>query len=818
MRFRHILRRLLHVPVFTAVAVATLAIGIGSNSAIFSVIEGVLLKPLPFPHADELVSVDHAAPGINIGGAAGSAPFLYFTYRDEGRVFDDIALWRTSRGSVTGLAEPEEVRTLEVTAGFLGTLGVQPAAGRRFSEKDDAPGSPETVMLTAGYWRARFGGDPSAIGRRLMVDGRAREIIGVLPATFHFLDTTPMLVEPMQLDRSHTFLGNFSYQSIARLKPGVTLQAADADLARMIPIALGRYPAFPGFSPQMFVEARLGPALRPLKASLIGDIGTVLWVLMGTIGLVLLIACANVANLLLVRAEGRQQELAIRAALGAGWARIARELLVESLTLGAFGGVAGLALAYGAVRVLIGLAPGNLPRLSEISIDGTVLLFTVGISLLAGLLFGLFPVIKYAGPHLAASLRSQSRSASQSKERHRARSTLVVVQVALALVLLVSAGLMIRTFEALRRVEPGFTRPEQVQTLRLSIPESQVKDAELTIRMEQAMVDRIAAIPGVSSVSATSTLPMTNSGWHDAIFADDHVYAESKIPPLRSFRFVLPGLFQAMGNTIVVGRDITWTDVYDKRAVALVSENLSRELWSDPRAAIGHRIRETPKSAWREIIGVVRDQRDDGVSAPAPATVYWPALMTGFEGGDPFVMRTPSFVVRTARAGTSGLVTEINRAVWAVNPDVPVASVRTLQEIYAGSLARTSFTLVMLGIAGAMALLLGVAGIYGVIAYAVTQRTREIGIRMALGAQQEEVRRMFVGHGLRLAAIGVGCGLVAALALARLMSSLLYNVNPLDPVTYALVAVGLVGAATLASYVPARRATSVDPVEALRAE
>jgi len=455
------LRSLVRMPVFTAMAVLTLTIGIGANTAIFSVIEGVLLKPLPYPRSAELVALDHAAPGINLDRVS-AAPFLYFIYREEGRVFQDVGLWNTGTVSVTGLAQPEEVRTLFATDGVVQILGAQAMLGRLFSRADAEPGGPETVLLTAGYWRSRFGGDASAVGRMLMVDSRPREVIGVLPDTFRFLDRSVSIVLPYRFDRSKVFLGQFSYQGIARLKPGITIDQANADVARLIPVALTRFPPFPGGTVKMFEEARLTPRVRTLKDSVIGNVRTVLWVLMGTIGMVLLIACANVANLLLVRAESRQQELAIRAALGAGSGRLARELLMESIMLGVLGGVLGVALAAAALRLLLALDPGNLPRLDEIAIDVPVLIFTLVVSLAAGLLFGAVPAFKCARAELGTALRGGGRTASASKERHRTRNVLVVAQVALALVLLVSSGLMIRTFQALRDVHPGFTRPEEV--------------------------------------------------------------------------------------------------------------------------------------------------------------------------------------------------------------------------------------------------------------------------------------------------------------------------------------------------------------------
>jgi predicted permease len=817
MGFKHILKRLLRTPLFTALTVLTLAIGIGANTAIFSIVEGILLRPLPFYHAEELVAVNHSAPGVNLENA-GSAPFLYFTYREQSKTFEDCGLWNTGTASLIGLAEPEEIRSLNVTPNVFSILNVQPLAGRTFSEADGKSDQPLTVMLTYGYWRTKFGSDRSVVGRAITLDGRPREVIGVLPEDFRFLDTSPAVIVPIQFDRSKIYLGMFNYAGIARLKPGVTIAQASGDVARMIPMAISSFPAFPGFNAKMFEEARLGPRVQSLKQSLVGDLNAVLWVLMGTVGIVLLIACANVANLLLVRAEGRQHELSIRAALGAGWGKIARELLIESLTLGMAGGALALALAYGALAVLKSMAPANLPRVDEISIGTPVLLFTAIVALASSALFGMVPVLKYAGPQLGTALRAGGRSLSESRERHRARSVLVVIQVALALVLLVSSGLMIRTFQALRHVDPGFTRPQEVLTFRISIPESAVKEPEAVVRMEQNIRDRLAEIPGVTSVAFTTIIPLDGDNWRDPLFAEDHVYKEGQIPPLRTYKFVSPGLFATIGNRLIAGRDLTWSDTYEKHKVVLVSENLARELWQSPQNALGKRIRDNLKAPWREVVGVVSDERVDGLNQKAPTMVIWPVLMDQFSGDEVSIRRGVAYVIRSSRTGSAGFLNEISRAVWSVNPNLPLAGVRTLQEIYNRSLARTSFTLVMLALAGGMALLLGIAGIYGVMSYSVSQRTREIGIRVALGAQSQQVVRMFVAHGASLAAAGIVFGLLAAAGLTRFLSTLLFDVKPIDPLTYVLVCAGLVGAAVIASYVPALRATSVDPVEALRAE
>ncbi len=816
MRYRHVLRRLARTPGFTVITILTLALGIGANTAIFSVVEGVLLKPLPYPHSEQLIGIWHTAPAIHID-AINMAPWLYFTYREQNQTMVDVGLWEASEDGVTGRGDPEQVDSLLVTDGVLPLLGVQPILGHPFTRRDGEENSPLTVLLTYDYWQSHFSGQISAIGQSIRVGDRPREIIGVLPKGFRFLDNHVALVRPLQFDRATVHLGNFSYQGIGRLKPGVTMAQAGADVARLIAISLTMFPPPPGYSVAMFAQAGLAPALHPLMRDVVGDIGATLWILMGTIGIVLLIACANVANLLLVRADGRQQELAVRAALGASWAEIARELMLESLTLGALGGLAGLAVAYGGLRLLVALAPGRLPRLGDIAIDGPVLLFTLLVSLAAGALFGLIPVVKYAGPHLGSALRGGGRTLSQSRERRRARNVLVVAQVALAMVLLIAAGLTIRSFQALRQVQPGFSHPEQLQTIGVYIPPTQVKEPAAVAHVQQAMLEKLAAIPGAESVALSTVVPMSGDGWHDPIYAQDKRYAEGALPLIRRFKLVSPGLLGTMGNSLVAGRDFTWNDVYQKHDVVLVSENMARELWQNPAAALGKRIRQSTVAAWREVIGVVADERTDGVDKPAPATVYWPFMMDRFdEPGATFIARDVTFMIRSHRAGSENFVGEVRRAIWSVNSTLPLASVRTMRQVYDRSIARTSFTLVMLGIAGTMALALGMIGLYGVISYSVAQRTREIGIRLAMGAQRSALTGMFLRHGLTLTAIGIVCGLAAAVAMTRAMTSLLFEVKPVDPVTYAVAPLALITAALLASYLPALRATSVDPLEALR--
>ena len=820
-QLRQVFRRLARAPMFTVITLVTLAVSIGANTAIFSVVEGVLLKPLPYPHPDELVGLWHVAPGLNVGDFnLNMSPSMYFIYREQSRTFQDIGLYRTNTVTLTGVAEPEQLRVLQVTDGTLPILGVTPVLGRLFNATDDSPSSAKTVILSHGYWQSKFGGSRGVIGKTLTIDGESRQIVGVLPDSFHFLDEeTPPMILPFQLNRSKTFLGQFSMDGLARLKPGVTIEQAGADVARMIPIVWNSFPAPPGFSVELFKKAHILPSLKPLKQVVVGNVGTLLWVLMGGIGMVLLIACANVANLLLVRVEGRQQELAIRSALGASWGRIAGELLFESIVLGLIGSVLGLGLAYGALRALVAIAPTGLPRLGEIGIDVPVLLFTLGVALFASLLFGCVPVFKYAGTRLGTGLREIGRSLTQSRERHRARSVLVVVQVALAFVLMISSGLMIRTFRAITHVNAGFTGPATLQTLRVSFPYDSGKNQEdALVHSEQEVMNRLAAIPGVKSAAFGLDVPLGGNGWTDPIFARDKTYAEGQLPQLCRFHFISPGYLETLGIPLVAGREFTWSDTYSRLPMAMVSEKVARAEWGSPAAALGKEIRVSTKDDWRQVIGVVADVHDDGMSQPAPMSVYWPMLMNRFETGDVSVQSDVAYAIRTPLADSASLMKEIQRVVWSVNSNLPIYAVHTLGYYYAQSMARTSFTLVMLALAGGMALLLGVVGLYGVIAYSVSQRTREIGIRIALGAQQPALIGMFVRHGMWLAGAGVICGAAGAIAAMRLMSSLLFGVSPADPLTYAAVLAALIATAAIASYLPSRRAANVDPVEALRAE
>jgi predicted permease len=823
--FRHAVRGLRRHPGFTAAAVLTLGLGIGATTAIFSVVYGVLLKPLPYPDADELASIRHTAPGSPVP-EQGFSESQYVTYREANRAFEALGLWSDTGRTLTGLGDPEQVRVLTVTHGTLQALGVQPALGRWFVDAEHSPGAdaPASVIVSNAFWQRHFGGDESVLGRTLALDGRSYEIVGIMPPGFKFLDLKPQpdVIDTMRIDAtqmrqcaecaaSPLGLGFLNYSGLARLKDGVTLAEATADVARMLPIWLDAWPARPG-QREAVGNWRVAPVLTPLKNDVVGGVADTLWLLMATVGAVLLIACANIANLLLVRADARRHELTIRAVLGAGRRRIAGELLRESLVLGALGGVVGLALAYAGLELLRAFAPANLPRVEDIAVGAPVLAFAVAAAFVSSLAFGAIPAVKHAFGS-DARLGAGARGATASRESNRTRGALIVVQVALALVLLVGAGLMIRTFQALTTINPGFTDPEHVQIARIFIPPWAIPEHERAWRMQREILERIAALPGVAAAglggAGLSGRGLSGRGIGAAIAVEDHPDLPDGAPANRSFAPISPGYFQALGTRLVAGRDVTWTDVDDARPVVLVSENFARALWGEPQAALGKRIRWEGPEAWREIVGVTQDVYASLFERP-PTNVYVPTTASDLRG--------IAYTIRTDRAGTESFVNEVRQAVSASHPVLAVLQIPTMQDVYSDALAPTSFMLVLLVIAGTMALMLSVVGIYGVISYIVSQRTREIGIRLALGAAPRAVKRMFVRQGLAVAVIGITAGLGAAIAFSRFLASLLFEVRPLDPATYVAVVGVLLAAVFLAAYLPARRAAKLDPAETLRAE
>jgi putative ABC transport system permease protein len=809
---RYVVRALRKQPGFAAVSILTLALGIGATTAIFSVVYGVLLKPLPFYEANRLVALYHFAPGFAAGGHFPQSPATYFTYRDHARVFEDIGVWRADNVSVIRNGEPEQIRALRFSDGMLSLLGVRPEVGRLIRKEDDVPGAPKRVVLSHGYWERAFGTTQSVIGQSLTIDATPYEIVGVLPASFKLLDTDPQVVLPLGLNRATTVADpGFGPHGVARLKPGVTLSQANNDIARMIPLIVEQFPLQPGVTRQMYDAVGLAPNVRPLSEEVIGEMGRPLLILLGTVGIVLLMAWTNVASLLLVRAEGRQREFAVRGALGASRGRLAAELLSESLMLGLAGGAVGILFAQAGIGLLRRMAPAALPRVDEIGIDSVVLLFTLTLSVATALLFGLLPALRFGTLNFAA-LKDAGRLASDAPGRHRTRNTLVVAQIALALVLLIVSGLMIETFVVMRQVQPGFVRPAEVQTFHIALPPTLTTDLQQVVRTYEEIAERLKQVPGVVAVGLARSATMESSIGGAPIWVEGRPV--SGVPPLRRVKMLGPGYFETMGNPMVAGRAITWRDVSQLQPVAVISENLAREFWGEPTKALGKRI--GAPGEWTEVVGVVENERDDGMNHPAPTIVYWPMATT--QAGRPFVNRNMAYVVRSSRVGSPGFLRELQQAIWSINPNVPLGNVRTLDEIQAHSMAQTSFAMVMLAIAASGALLLALVGIYGIVSFIATERTFEIGIRMALGAQVGDVRTLFLRHGLALTLAGLVLGIGAALLLTPIMSALLYGVAPTDPATYAGVAIVLCAVTLLATYLPARRASHVQPIIALRSQ
>jgi predicted permease len=809
---RHALRMILTKPAFSVAALISLALGIGANTAIFSVVNGVLIRPLPYSEPEELVGVFNSAVfQAEPFGNVHLAPGMYAALKEGSQTFQSFGVWTRDAATVSGIGNPEQIETVTMTQGVLPTLGVRPHLGRWFSTEDDSQGTQETAILSHGYWQRKFGGDRQVLGRTVLIDYIPRQVIGVMPQTFQFLNLSPDVFLPQRFSSGRLRSDIFNHAGIARLRPGVSLALANQDTARVLSIWADANDAR-----RMMDQLRMKPNLRPLKQDVVGNVGSILWVLMGALGLVLSLVCANVANLVLVRAQARQREFAIRAALGAGWGRIARELLVECLALGLVGGAMGLVLAYAGLQLLVAQGPATLPRLKEISIDATTVVFALACSVGSSLLFGLIAVLKCG----RGGQMQSGRSVSAGPEQLRAQNALVVTQVSLALVLLVASGLMIRTVLALHTVNPGFTQPEQIQTVRISIPEAQVREPERVIQMQADIVQRLAAIPGVKAAAFVSALPMDPENRNGVVVAVEGKTPDDQVPPNRLIKNISPGYFAAQGTRLTAGRDLTWNEIFSQRLVAVVSESMARENWGEPRHALGKRIRVGRVAPWTEVVGVVENVHQDGVHRPAPATVYVRAgvFVQARPGTPPSVRRAVTLAIRSERAGTEGFLREVAAAIHSVNSNLPLAKVRTLNEMYRNSMARTSFALVLLGIAGAMALTLAMVGVYGVLSYAVTQRWREVGIRVALGAEPGRVKALFVRKGLILACAGGVIGLASAAGLSRWISTLLFGVAPLDAVTYGVSGAVVLAVAVCASYVPARRAASVDPMEALRSE
>ncbi len=796
------IRMLVKSPGFTVVAVIALALGIGANSAIFSVVNAVLLRPLPFENPERLVTVLGKDEGDGSTGDTLSFPNIV-DLRDQNQVFEHVAAYSGSSAFLMNGDEPERVRGAIVTADLFPLLGVKPALGRTFTREEDKPGGPRVIVLSQQLWQRRFNSDPKIVGQQIKLQSGMYTVLGVMPAGFEFPFQTLktefwMPVSSSVQQSALEARGGVWLHVVARLKPGATLTQAQAESNTIARRLSAQYPE---------TNTEAGFALKSLHENLVGNVRPALLVLLGAVGFVLLIACANVANLLLARAASRQKEIAIRTALGASRLRVIRQLLTESLLLSLLGGLFGLLFAFWGVDLLVAASPADLPRLGEIGLDARVLMFTLGMTLLTGIIFGLAPALQASHADVGESLKEGGRTGSEGARRNRVRSALVVVEVALSLVLLVGAGLLIQSFWRLLHVNPGF-QADNVLTADVLMRAK----AEQRAALFQDTLQRVAQLPGVEAVGAVHPLPLGGTFEAYTFRIEGRPPAPPGQEPAADFRIVSPDYFRAMGIQLRRGRAFTERDNMDAPQTMIVNETFARRFFPDGDA-IGQRVTasdsddETPP---REIIGVVSDVRHAGLDAEAGPEYYISYLQT----------ETPprlTVVARTAGDPVS-LAQPLRGAIRQVDPNAPIFNVRTMNQLLAESVARRRFNMMLLGAFSVVALVLASIGIYGVMSYSVTQRTHEIGIRIALGAQARDVLRMVVGQGMILALIGTGLGVAAALLLTRLMSSLLFGVSATDPLTYAAISLLLILMAFLACYLPARRATRVDPMTALRYE
>jgi len=808
---RFAVRALLRYPGFAAVAVVTLALGIGANTAVFTLVDSVLIRPLPYPESDRLLSLEHL--GRDGQDALPVSPGLYLLYRDRAQTLEEVAIYSGTAANFMTDGQPERILGQSATPSFFAALRASAALGRTFLDEEAVPDAEPVVVLSHGLWRTNFGADPSIVGRTIEMSGTSRRVVGVMPDAFGFPDRDARFWVPLIVDESQAPLASFFAEGIARMAPGATLESVRTEIGDMT----GRLPEiFPGDGGANFLrEVGLRARIEPLKQRLVGDVSRTLWILLGTVGVVLLIACANVANLLLVRAEGRQRELALRVAVGAGRSQVLRTFMGESVALAGVGGALGLAVAWLAVRVTSGMIPTDLPRLEEVGMDARVLGFTALVALGCALFFGFFPLLRYGADDLAGQLRDGGgRGATGGKERHRLRNGLVMGQVGLALVLLIGSGLMFRSFLALRAVDAGYDT-DSILTARLIVPGGEIADWQETMSYFRQVRDRMARQPGVVAVGMVTSVPLGGGWGFQGIEVEDQPRAEGELPVFAATPQADAGYFEAMGIDVVEGRTFELGDGADGTRAVVVSLSFAQHWWPSG-GALGRRLRYGAEGEdWYTIVGVVDDVLERGLEEEPQETVYFPTLIDF--GGQYFPARAQDIAIR-ASGDPMALLPVLRREMQAVNPRIPLANPRTMEQVFHAATARTSFTMTMLGAASGIALLLGLVGIYGVISYVVSQRTREIGVRMALGASAGTVRRMVVRQGLVLSATGVAGGLVGAFALSRVLGSLLFGVSPTDAPTYVSVSALLVGIAALASWLPARRAAGVDPSRALRVE
>ncbi|MGH7481878.1 MAG: ABC transporter permease [Longimicrobiales bacterium] len=827
--FRIAFRSLWRSPGFTVVAVLTLALGIGASTAIYTLLERVVLDPLPYPEAERLVRLKSQVPGVAPDEEWDVSEGAWWYFGDEARTLDALAAY--DRASLTLLRPdgPARVQTAQVTAGTLRVLGARPAAGRLIEEPDDDPGAPPVAVLSHGLWQREFGGDRNIIGRTIHGDGVSFQVIGVMERGFRLppepgapmnLMTSDLWL-PLRLDPAGPFWNSHTeFRTIARLSDAVTLGAAQAELDALT----ARLPeAVPNAYSRGFMD-RYGfrTVAYPLRAHIIGDLARNLWILFGAVGLVLLIAAANVANLFLVRVEGRRHELAVRSALGARRGDVARQLLAESLVLALAGGALAVLIGFWGVEWLVSLAPPTIPRIDELGLDGSIVLFTLGVSLLVALGLASFPILQHGRVPGVTALAEGGRSATAGRERQRVRGALVASQVALALVLIVGAALLIQSFQKLRAVDPRI-EPEGVVTANLFLPWTRYPGTDAVWQFYKPFLERVRAIPGVTAAGLSTTLPFTGGfGCTVQGFEDTGVYerlAAADMTTCAGQEPTSPGYFEAMGIPLLRGRVLTAPD-HDQpeRGSVVVSAAFAERFWpgEDPIGK-GVGANGTTNQQFYRVVGVVGDVYASAVDDDEPAVaIYYPIVRIPETSG--WSANGMRLVVRTELSDPLSVVPQIRRAALDVDPAIPITDPQEMETIVAASMSRLSFTMAMLGIAATVALLLAAIGLYGVISYVVTRRTNEIGVRIALGAQVAQVERLVVAGSIKMTLVGLAVGLLGAYVLTRLLSSMLYGVEPTDPLAYVAGAILLTAVALAASWLPARRAARVDPVEALRVE
>lgn len=804
--FRYAIRAMASNRAFTVVAVLVLALGIAANTVIFSVVNAVLLRSLPFPDADRIVRVFESDLQRHSEDAIAAANFI--DWRDQTRVFESIATYREESFNLTGADRPERVSGVISTAALFPALGVKPMLGRVFQTEDENRGGGRVAVISRSLWERRFGADPNVVGQKLIANGEPLTLVGVMPGEFTFPEQAELWIPPKQVIPEHVLTPNVNMATnrdshylaaVARLKSGVTLAEAKTDIDAVAARMAEQDPNN---------NMGRGAKLVSLRESEVGDIRATLLVLFGAVGFVLLIACANVANLLLARATTRQKEIAIRTALGASRSRLVRQLMTESVALSIAGGGLGLLLAMWGIHSTVAILPASIYGAKDIGIDGMVLAFVLIVSLTTGLVFGLVPALQATKSDLNESLKEGGRGGSAGARRNRARGLLVVSEIALSLVLLIGAGLMIRSFIRLEQVNPGFNA-HNVLTMRLTLPQAQYSDVRKRASFYQQVIERLQSVPGVESAAAISRLPLTPGNSGRGLTIEGFQNDAAGNGPNADYRVISPDYFKVMGIPLIKGR--VFTDRDNTRASdAVVINRTMGERYFPGEDPLGKRMSIGSKDdPMMQIIGVVDDVRHFGLDSQPRPEFYvpyekdpWPFMTMIVRGGsDPKVLAGP-----------------MRSEVWAVDGDLPIPDIRTIDQLLSDSVARRRFNMLLLAIFGGVALVLAAVGIYGVMSYSVTQRSREIGIRMALGAKQSDVLKLVVGQGMTLALIGVGIGLAAAFALTRVMASLLFSVGATDPLTFAAISVLLTGVALGACFVPARRATKVDPMIALRYE